>query len=154
MAKLATVLSLAFSGLDDGETAIFEKTLMTLAAAAAIAAAAATGVVALAFALYAVMTPYVGQAGAAAIVAVVAALLVLTAGLIAASKARGGHQHHHPDTPPDHGLVDIILNLVRERPLVSAGAAVAAAVFAMRNPSFVAALVRAFVDQRPSHPRE
>ncbi|MDB5441336.1 MAG: hypothetical protein JWM33_3763 [Caulobacteraceae bacterium] len=126
---------------------------MTLAAAAAIAAAAATGVVALAFALYAVMTPYVGQAGGAAIVAVVAAFLVLTAGLIAAGKARGAHQHRN-DAPPDRGMVELILNLVRERPLVSAGAAVAVAVFAMRNPSFVAALVRAFVDQRPQHPKE
>lgn len=128
---------------------MFEKTLMTLAAAAAIAAAAAVAVVALAFAFYQVMLQWVGPAGASASVAAVAALFVGIAGLLAANKAHGGHHGGHAG-PVEHTLVEKIIDIVRDRPMLSAGAALAAGIFALRNPAFLSALVKGFMDtQQP-----
>ncbi len=131
---------------------MMERTLMALAAAAAIAAAAAVGVVALAFALYAAMLPLVGPAWAACIVAAAAALLVALAAVIAARKAEGDHHRRAQAAaaPPDAGLVDVVINLVRERPLIASGAAVAAGIYALRNPQLIAAVLRAFMD-KPSN---
>lgn len=128
---------------------MMERTLMALAAAAAIAAAAAVGVVALAFALYAAMLPLVGPAWSACIVAAAAALLVALAALLAARKAEGDHRKHAASAAasPDPSLVDTILHLVRERPLIASGAAVAAGIYALRNPQLIAAVLRAFMDK-------
>lgn len=127
---------------------MMERTLMALAAAAAIAAAAAVGVVALAFALYAAMLPLVGPAWSACIVAAAAALLVALAALVAARKAEGDHRRHAATAAsPDPSLVDTILHLVRERPLIASGAAVAAGIYALRNPQLIAAVMRAFMDK-------
>ena len=48
--------------------------------------------------------------------------------------------------------VDTILTLVRERPLLASGAAVAAGIYALRNPQLIAAVLRAFMD-KPSNPK-
>ena len=53
---------------------------------------------------------------------------------------------------PDSTMVDTILSLVRERPLLASGAAVAAGLYALRNPQLIAAVLRAFVD-KPSNPK-
>lgn len=129
---------------------IFEKTLMTLAAAAAIAAAAAVGVFAAAFALYAVVQTYLGSAGAAAVVAAVAALIVAIAGLVAARKV-----DHRPSprqgaaAPQDSfGFAEKVVEIVKDRPLLSIGAALAAGVFALKNPTLTAAVAKAFMETR------
>ena len=44
------------------------------------------------------------------------------------------------------------MGVVRDRPLLAAGAAVAAGIYALRNPQLVAAVVRAFMD-KPPHDR-
>jgi hypothetical protein len=49
-------------------------------------------------------------------------------------------------------MVDTILSLVRERPILASGAAVAAGLYALRNPQLIAAVLRAFVD-KPSNPK-
>jgi protein-S-isoprenylcysteine O-methyltransferase Ste14 len=126
---------------------MFEKTLMTLAAAAAIAAAAAVSVVALAFAFYQVMQQWVGPAGAAASVAGAFALFVFAAGLIAANKAGAGRRREQA-VPVDNGLVNTLIGIVRDRPILSAGAAVAAGIFALRNPAFLSAVVQGFMDSQ------
>ena len=131
---------------------IFEKTLRTRAAAAAIAAAAGVAVVAAAFALYALVVPSIGAAGAAALVAGCAALLVLLAGLIAAAKARGHatqQQAFAADTGDMHGVIAKVMEIVKQRPLMATGAALAAGVFAMRNPALLAILVKTLLDPRP-----
>lgn len=129
---------------------MMERTLMALAAAAAIAAAAAVGVVALAFALYAALLPVIGPAWAACAVAGAAALLVGFAALLAARKAEGD-RHHVAQGAPDAGLVETILGVVRERPIMASGVAVAAGLYALRNPQLIAAVLRAFMD-KPSNP--
>ena len=130
---------------------MMERTLMAVAAAAAIAAAAAVGVFSAFFALYALVVPHLGAPGAAAVVAASAAILVALAGLIAARKA-DGDKRNMAAAAPDATMVDTILSLVRERPLLASGAAVAAGLYALRNPQLIAAVLRAFVD-KPSNPK-
>ena len=128
---------------------IFEKTLMTLAAAAAIAAAAAVGVVSAAFAVYAVLVPLVTPAGAAALVAAIAALIVAIAGMVAARKVEG--HRHQQQAPPQAGfdMTGRIVEIVRDRPLMSIGLGLAAGVFALKNPTLTATLAKAFLDPKP-----
>ncbi len=129
---------------------IFEKTLMTLAAAAAIAAAAAVGVVSAAFAIYALLVPLVSPAGAAAIVAAVAAVIVAIAGMVAARKVEGHRaQQQQPPPPGGFDMAGKVVEIVRDRPLVSIGVGLAAGIFAMRNPSLAASLAKAFLDPKP-----
>ena len=130
---------------------MMERTLMAVAAAAAIAAAAAVGVFSAFFALFALVEPHLGAPGAAAVVAASAAILVALAGLIAARKA-DGDKRSMAAAAPDASMVDTILSLVRERPLLASGAAVAAGIYALRNPQLIAAVLRAFVD-KPSNPK-
>lgn len=132
---------------------MMERTLMALAAAAAIAAAAAVGVFSAFFALYALIEPHMGSAWAAAIVSVTAAAVVGLAGLIAARKVEGDRRHEAAAIP-DQGLVDMVIKIVRDRPILSAGAAVAAGIYALRNPALVAAVVKAFVDKPSTPPRK
>ncbi len=131
---------------------MMERTLMALAAAAAIAAAAAVGVVSAFFALYALVEPQLGAPGAAAVVSASAAVLVAVAGYIAARKVDGDRRRNTAQSTPDATLVDTILSLVRERPLLASGAAVAAGIYALRNPQLIAAVLRAFMD-KPSPPK-
>ncbi len=129
---------------------IFEKTLMTLAAAAAIAAAAAVSVVSAAFALYAVLVPLVTPAGAAAIVAAVAALIVAVAGMIAARKVEGHRDRQHAAPPPGgFDMTGKIVEIVRDRPILSIGVGLAAGIFALKNPTLTAAVAKAFLDPKP-----
>lgn len=130
---------------------MMERTLMALAAGAAIAAAAVVGVFSLFFALFAAIEPYVGPAWAAAIIAATSALAVLLTGLVAARKAEGDRRAA-ATVAPDASLVDTVMNVVKDRPLLAAGAAVAAGVYALRHPQLAAAVVRAFMD-RPTHDR-
>lgn len=130
---------------------MMERTLMALAAAAAIAAAAAVGVVALAFALYAALLPLIGPAWASCAVAGAAALVVAIAAFLAAQKAEGGRRHHRAAAQaPEAGLIDTVVQIIKERPILSAGAAVAAGIYALRNPQLMAAVVKAFMD-KPSN---
>lgn len=131
---------------------MMERTLMALAAAAAIAAAAAVGVFSAFFALYALVEPQLGAPGAAAVVSASAAVLVALAGMIAARKVDGDKRRNTAQAAPDATLVDTILSLVRERPLLASGAAVAAGIYALRNPQLIAAVLRAFMD-KPSPPK-
>lgn len=130
---------------------MMERTLMALAAGAAIAAAAAVGVFSAFFALFAFLQPYVGTAGAAAIISGVSALAVAAAGFVAARKA-GGDRKGKGAPAADASLVETIMGVVRDHPLLSAGAAVAAGIYALRNPQLAAAVIRAFMD-KPPHER-
>ncbi len=133
---------------------ISEKTLMTLGGAAAAPAAGAVGVVSAAFAVYAVLVPLVSAAGAAAIVAGIAALIVAIAGMIAARKVEG--HRAHSQAPPPVGGFDItgrIVDIVREKPMMSIGIGLAAGIFALKNPTLTATVAKAFLDPRPPPPR-
>ncbi|MFZ5668420.1 MAG: hypothetical protein ACOY4K_02915 [Pseudomonadota bacterium] len=125
---------------------MMERTLMALAAGAAIAAAAAVGVISAFFAVFAAIEPLVGTAWAAAIIAAASALVVALAGFAAKARAEGDRRRA-VEAEPDASLVEILLKVVRDRPMLSAAAAVAAGVYALRHPQLLAAVVRAFMDR-------
>ena len=47
----------------------------------------------------------------------------------------------------DHGLIERLLGIAREKPLLAVGAAIAAGILAVRNPALVATILTAFVQQ-------
>jgi hypothetical protein len=121
------------------------KILLLFAAAGAALAAAGVVVVSLAWALYALMRDVVGFGAAAssAIVAGAVALIFLIVFAILAIKAAS-----RPKEPP---IVERLKTLVRERPVMAAGAALAAGVFAVKNPKAILPLILAFLE--PKSPR-
>jgi len=119
---------------------LIQRLLLAIAAAAAVAAAAGVLVVALAFALYALMRDAVGPAGAAAVVAGAAALLMVTLGVILAAMA--GAFHRQPR------LHERVASFVKEKPLTAAAAALAAGVVAFRNPKVLMAVALSFLEPK------
>jgi hypothetical protein len=123
---------------------IFRRLLMGFVAITAIATSASVVVVALAFALYALVQPYIGNAGASAVVAGVFALIVGIGGLAAAP--RGRRRTAGPASP--EGVAGDLMELVRDKPIASAGIALAAGIMAMRNPRVIGEIARAFFQNR------
>ena len=123
---------------------IIERVLLLIAAVAAIAAAAAITLFALAFAIYALLTPYLTQAGAAGAVALLFALSLLIAGLIMAARARGPKRDAVSDRE-SLGLVAHLMDLVKDKPFAAAGIAAAVGLVAMRNPRMIGAVLSAFL---------
>jgi hypothetical protein len=117
------------------------RRILNLAAAlAAVAAAAVVTVVAAAFALYALARIWLTQAGAAAVVAAAFALVALITAWLATRKVP---KEQAPQE--DASLVDRAIRMAQERPLIALGAAAAAGVVLIRNPSLVTAVVSAFL---------
>ena len=125
---------------------MLRRLFLTLAAAAAFATSASICVVALAFALYALVEPYVGRAGAAAIVAAVAALVVALAALFIGATAKSKRDNR--PAAAVGGVVERVLRFVREKPVVAISAALGAGFLAVRNPRYLGAAVRAFFEGR------
>jgi hypothetical protein len=123
---------------------IVRRILFYLAAASAFAVSAGVVVVALAFALYAGVEPYVGRAGGAAIVAGAAALLIALIGIILGSAARPP-----PRKAADpQSVIDRVVEFIRDKPVVSIAAAIAAGLLAVRNPRYLGRVIRSFVEGR------
>jgi len=123
---------------------ILKKAILLAAAVAALAAAAAVCVVALAFGLYAALSPHLGPAWAAAAVAGAAALVLA----LGASAAMLNAAPRRKDEAKD--LIARAFDLAREKPMIAGAAIIAAAVVALRNPKITAALVGAFLAGRPA----
>ena len=121
---------------------MIRKLLLVFAAAGAALAAAGVLVVSLAYALYALMRDSVGlsAAGAAAVVAGTVALIFVIAAASLAIKAGA--------KPKEAPMAERLKTFVRERPVTAAGAALAAGVFAVRNPKAFFPLVLAFLEPR------
>ena len=124
---------------------MIDKALMAVAAAAALAAAAVIGVFAVAFALYAGLSPWVGPAWAAAIVAAVMALAILIAALSMRGAAAGGRSRRRHEEEADPSLIQKVVEMAKDHPLLAVGAAVGVGIYAIRNPQLVAAVVTAFM---------
>ena len=123
---------------------IFRRILFILAAAAMIAVSAGVVVVALAFALYALVKPALGQAGAAAVVAGAAAVLI---GLVGMLIALAGRRPRRKAFEPKN-LFDRVFQFLQERPVTAVAAAVAAGLLTVRNPEYLGAAIRAFIEGR------
>ena len=111
-----------------------------VAALAAMAATAAVVVVSASFAFYALLRTYIGPSGAAGCVTLAAAIVLGVLALILLRKAKGPKVK--PRKPGEGGLADRLTGLVSDRPVVAAGAAVAAGLLAWRNPTLVSTLLR------------
>lgn len=136
--------------LGDFNPRIIARRAMTLVgAAAALAACAATAVVALAFTVYALLKEMVGAPGASAIVVGVVCVIAGIAAFIAYRQvippARRASRYDPPEPP--QSTVDRIFQTVRDRPIIAAGAAIAAGLVALRNPVLIAAVVRALTEK-------
>lgn len=118
-----------------------------LAAAAVIATSAAIIVAALAFALFALVRPQFGPAGAAATVAGAAAALLLIVGLALTMAA--GRSRPAPVVPRGRDPVERVVNFIKDKPVTAVAAAVAAGFLAIRNPGYLGAAVRSFLEGKP-----
>ena len=138
---------------------IIVQPLQSVTAAAAVAAAVLVSVVAAAFTVFALVSPLIGPAGASA---VVAALFAAVAGLVAliATRRAAPKRADERDAPQGldlraFGLEGLDLNgtnlveraseMIKERPVVAAGAAVAIGLIAFRNPELVTLLARSIL---------
>lgn len=121
-----------------------------LAAASIAATSAAVIVVALAFALFALVRPALGPAGAAAVVAGAAAVLLVLAALSLAMVGRG-----KPPRIVPHGKDPAarLMNFIREKPVTAIAGALGVGFMAIRNPRYLGAAVRSFLEGRPSPKR-
>jgi hypothetical protein len=122
---------------------IFRRLLFFLAGAMALAVAAGVFVVALAYALFALVKPFVGPAGAAAIVAGSAALFIAIAGLVLANL--GKPPKKKPGEPDS--VVDAVIDFVRSKPVTAIAGAVTAGLLAVRNPKYLGAMIGAFFER-------
>ncbi len=116
-----------------------------MVAASAFAACAAVAVFAVGFALYAFAEPYLGRAGAAAAVAGSAAAFMAIGGILVG--LAGGRSRRRP--PPAKGpeaFLERAFEFVRERPVVAVTAALAAGFMAVRNPGYLGAALRSFLE--------
>lgn len=122
---------------------ILKKALGFVAAVAAMAAAAGVCVVAAAFAIYALLREYLTPAGASAVIAVGAAVIAAILAFVTFRKAQP-----RPLRRDEENLTTRLFDLAREKPLIAAGAAVAAALVLLRNPGVVGAAVSAAMASR------
>ncbi len=121
---------------------------MAFVAIAFLATSASVIAVALAFALYALVRPTLGDAGASAAVAGAFAVILAVGGFIAMPRGR-----KRPGTGTPAGVAEDLMELVRDKPIASAGVALGAAIMAMRNPRVIGEIARAFVDGRARKPK-
>ena len=129
---------------------IFQRLVFLLAGATALAVSAGVIVIALAFALHAALTPLIGAAWADCAVAGAAAILI---GVLGALLAGLGRARKRP-APQTSGVAERAFEFVKSRPVTSLAGAVAAGVLAVRNPAYLGAVVRAFVEGRETQPRK
>ncbi len=129
---------------------ILRRVILALAGAAVLAASAAVCVVALAFALYALVQPTLGAAGAAGVVAGATALLVAitAAALLIASRGQ-----RKPPPITSRKALDKGLDFVRDQPVLAIIGVIGAGLLAVRNPEYLGSAVRAFFDGRPPKSR-
>lgn len=128
------------------------RILLAIAATAMFATAASVCVVALAFALYAGVEPYVGRAGASGVVAGTAALFIFILAMILSGAGRARPKPQPAAATPE-SLVERALQFVKDKPVVAIVAAVGVGVMAIRNPQYFGAAIRAFVEGRNPPPR-
>jgi hypothetical protein len=123
---------------------ILRRLLLMLAGATALAVSAGVFVIALAYALYALVKPYLGAPGAAGVVAAAAAAFIGLIGLLLVQASKPPRRK--PGEPQN--VVDRVIDFVKKKPVTALGGAIAAGILAIRNPAYLGAVVRAFVEGR------
>jgi hypothetical protein len=121
------------------------RILFALAATMALAVSAGVFVVALAYGLFALVKPFVGSAGGAGIVAAAAALFIAIIAMILSAMGRPPPRKK-PSEP--QSFVERASEFIKERPVLAIATALAAGLLAVRNPRYLGAALRAFVEGR------
>ena len=124
---------------------IVRRLLFFLAGAAALSVSAGIVMVALAYALYALVKPALGPAGASAVVAFAAAVTIGLIGLVLTSLAQPPKKKQHE---PEN-VAERVTDFIRSKPVVAIGAAIAAGLLAVRNPGYLGAALRSFLEGEP-----
>lgn len=114
---------------------------------AALMAAAACAVVALCFTVYALLRDSLSPAGASAAIVGLCAVIAGIAAFIAYRNVQFPKGRPVVRNTPPPTLGEQVLGIVRERPLITAGAALAAGLAAFANPALVTAVLKAFTDK-------
>jgi hypothetical protein len=109
-----------------------------------LAVSAGVVVIALAYALFALVKPYLGPAGASAIVALAAALLI---GLIGLTFVLMGRRPKRKLAEPE-SVTERVFDFVKSKPITAVGGAIAAGILAIRNPGYLGYAIRAFIEGR------
>lgn len=131
---------------------MINRALALAACIGAIIAAAGAAVVALCFTVYAMLRDPLTPAGASAAVVALCALLAAIAAFVAYRNIQLPKAKTRGRGLPPPSLGEQILEVIRERPLVTAGAALAAGLAAFANPALVTAVLRAFTDRPRNRP--
>lgn len=131
---------------------LIRRFALGVTAIAVLATSAGVAVVALAFTLYALVRPYVGPAGAGAMVCAAAAIMLLIAGVTLAIAARPRRAAMVKSEAGDPGRR--ILGLMREKPVTTIAAALGVGLMAVRNPGYIGAALRSFLEGEPARKRE
>ncbi len=135
--------------------AILRKIIIALIAGAIVAVSAGVLVVSAAFACYGALKEMVGAPGASALTALAAALLMLGVAFGFEAWAQGSKKAKpHPAAGGDQDLLQKIIGMAQERPIVSVGALIGGIALAIRNPALVAIVVKAFLDPKSKPPRK
>ena len=126
---------------------ILRKIIFAIVGAAVLAASAAVMVVAAAMAVYGVLKPYLGGPGAGAVIVLAAGILMLVVGLLLERWIlKPGHKAKPED---EQDLLQRLIGMAQDRPLVAVGALIGAIFLAIRNPALTAVVVKAFLDPKP-----
>jgi hypothetical protein len=121
---------------------LIRKLLLIFAAAGAALAAAAVLVISLCWALYALMRDWAGLSAAASGAVVAGAIALIFVIVAVAMAIRAGAK---PKEPP---VVERLKAFVRERPLTAGAAALAAGVFAVKNPKALLPVLMALLEPK------
>jgi hypothetical protein len=133
---------------------IVRRVVFAVAALAATAAASGVLVVAAAFALYQLLRQFLTPAEAGGVLALAAGIVCALGALVFAAQVKvptlkRSAGRKSAAASQNASLPSRVVEFARERPFVAAGAAVAAGLLALANPSLVTAVMRAFVSGRP-----
>ena len=127
--------------------AVLRKIIIAVIGAAMLGASAAVMVVAAAMAVYGLIRPYLGGPGAAAVIVVIAGLLMMVVGLILERWILKPGNKVKPQEEQD--LVQRLMGMAQDKPLIAVGALIGAIFLAIRNPALTAVVVKAFLDPKP-----
>jgi ABC-type transport system involved in multi-copper enzyme maturation permease subunit len=116
------------------------KSLVALLALVVFVTAAFVATIAAAAALFMALVPSVGPALSALIVALALVLLLTVFIIVIAMRGRA-------EPEEDVGLLEHLYQFAKDRPFLAAGAAMAATMLMIRNPTLVATLAAAFINR-------
>lgn len=125
---------------------MLERTLAAVAGVITLAALIFVAVAAAAIAIFALLEPAVTAAGAAAIVAGIFGLIAALAIAFVATR-NDKPRDRDGDGIPDLGMVERLIDMAKDRPILSLAALVAGGVILFRNPAMVATIAAAFLDR-------